>query len=296
MLWDTPGGDYDPTPEQTIDVNSTAVPYGVDVPLTRLVQGWLDDSIPQHGIGLKLADEAASVTEIFFAASNHTDPAVLPYLDVTYRPAMGLKRIHQYETFDLGDRRTAHVNVASGNLVVREQDVTIEGTGLDATVQRFYNSRSEYQGSLGERWTMWPGSQERLSQPDADTVLWFGGPQHVVLFRRQTDGSWKPDQGVEATLTRNADGTDTISWPHTNTRMIFSAGGYLDRIVDRNNNTVQLGYTAQTDGDLWLSGLTDTQGRLTAFTYTADTQLTRIVDPANREHVYGYDTTGPARC
>ncbi len=101
--------------------------------------------------------------------------------------------------------------MASGNLTLADADLGIAGTGLPATVDRRYQSRSLYMGSVGARWRMWPQSEERLYYADFTDdyarngdIMWHGGPEEVLVFSQDDTGTY-----TEA----NPNGTYTLSHP-----------------------------------------------------------------------------------
>jgi YD repeat-containing protein len=201
---------------------------------------------------------------------------------------VGERDFHTYEELALSDRRSAKVNVTSGNLNLREVDLSIAGTGLDATVERFYNSRFHNVTEAGSRWQLWPQSTTRL-HPAADGSVTLVR-DYQVTFPRNADGSYAEPGGMNAKLTRNpADGRYMLDFYRTAERWEFNAAGYLQARVDRNGNRITYGYDA---GGTALQTMTDTRNRTVAFTRAGGaTLVTSATDSSGRIHAYGYTGT-----
>ncbi|HWB72955.1 MAG TPA: cell wall-binding repeat-containing protein, partial [Egibacteraceae bacterium] len=199
-------------------------------------------------------------------------------------PLLGLRDDHwPFERFELSDRRTAAVNLASGNLVVREADLRIAGTGLDATVERFYNSRASAALDAGQRWVMWPQTGTRLTPRDDGSVVvrrdW------EAVFVADGAGGYVSPPGLDADLTRAADGTWTLAFRRgLQERYRFDAAGRLQARADRNDNTVVFGYESGQ-----MTSMTDTQGRVVTFDRAGDGPVQAMTDAAGRTWRYDYD-------
>lgn len=178
--WSSGGGSFDPVPLWRGNGIIGAVGWR-QFPVTRAVQGWVDGTKANHGVLIKYLDESAG-PQVVFASANASDSTKRPRMVVNWEPLQGLRDIYGYQDFDLGGAGLAKVNLASGNLTMVEADLDTPGSGLDALVQRFYNSRAPYQGSLGARWTMWPQSKERLYEGAAKDTSWRGGPAERLVF------------------------------------------------------------------------------------------------------------------
>ena len=284
--WASPGGDFAP---DAVSVNPNVTgPVGVrNFDITSVVQDWANGTRPYHGVILKYQNEASGPALVFGPETSGGVP--LPLYMVKWISVHGLRDPYRYETFSLGERRDAFVNVASGNLTIKERDLAVAGTGLDATVERFHVSRSPYRGSAGSRWRIWPQSAEGLSFSDVnEDVAWAGGPEEILRFRHKPDGSFASPHGYRGTMARNPDGSYTLSLHDSDTRHNFSASGYVSDIVDRNGNRMSFGYQPNSTGGSDLVSMTDTQGRVTTFERVGGTEVTKVIDPGGRAHSYGY--------
>src|SRR5680860_921049 len=92
------------------------------------------------------------------------------------------------------------------------------------------------------------------------------------------------------------DGNDEIVTDNdSGTAMRFGSYDALESITDRNGNTILAHHTSDPTGSFrYHSSFTDTQGRTITVDAVDNKQITKVTDPAGREHVYTYDTTGYA--
>src|SRR5439155_14116812 len=95
-----------------------------------------------------------------------------------------------------------------------------------------------------------------------------------------------PQAGVFSTLTKNPDGTFTLT-RKDQTRFVFSSAGKLSSIQDKNANAISLTY----DGSGNLARVTDTVSRNLTFTYDASNRISQITDPIGRSVSFQYNST-----
>jgi YD repeat-containing protein len=288
--WSSAGGDFDPLPLWRGN-GIIGAPGWRSLPITRVLQNWVDGMKPGNGVVVKYLDESAG-PQVVFASAEATDTTKRPRMVVNWEPVQGLRDIYGYEDFDLGGTRRARVNLASGNLTVSEADLNIAGSGLDPLVQRFYNSRSPYQGSMGSRWVMWPQSKERLYEGSAEDVFWRGGPAERLVFSAtgRYDGTLTVPRDYPATMSVVNPGL-RYELAHTNgIRNRFYASGYPDQIIDAGGNTITFGYVTNAAGENEMTSMTDSQVGVVSFERSAPNKVVRMVDPAGRSHRYGYST------
>lgn len=293
--WSSPGGDFDPTP---MDVNPAAGgSSGTDVFfLTESVQRWLDESAPNHGVLLKAVDEAGA-PDLRWSSEESGAQEQRPKLSIEWTPLVGIEENSTLETFDLGGGRQLQVNVASGNLIIDESDLTIAGTaGYDFEFSRTYNSLLGGEWALGTGWGWTTPASELIHElwvmGDGRNVVYRDPDTHFsVAFIRQPDGSYEPTRRIEATLRHEADESWTLEWHRSGERYRYHPWGYIDRHEDRNGNAIQYYYNQP---DYQISSIRDTQGRVTTFERqpSGDKRVTAMIDPAGRRHEYRYDATG----
>ena len=289
-LWSTPGGDYASTPAVT-NPNVIGGPGVRTWPVASFVQAWADGTAANYGVLIRYVDESAGPA-IELASRQHTDSTKLPELVVHWLPVHGDRGHHTTVDFELGERRQARINVASGAFDVTEQDLRLAGTGLDATVARTYSSGTDFIRSAGARWSMWPQAPEGISPQANGDVMWWNSPFGPLRFNRNADGSFTSPPGFRGSLVKAGDGTYSVTMHTSSERFNFWSGGQPRSHADRNGNTVSFSYSGSD-----LASMTDTRGRMTTFTRaTAGGPVTGVVDPASRQHTYTYDTsTGEPR-
>jgi RHS repeat-associated protein len=278
--WTTPGGDFAAGASATKTIANTTGWHTWRV--TDLVQEWADTTSTNHGLLLKQVGETTSNR----LHISHTDGGeLMPQLEILYTPRGGSQPQYTFHEERLTDRSGLAVNVANGNLVVHGSDVHIPGTaGHDLDVVRSYNSVPGGWQGFGA-WEMNTGADVELQELENGDVVFWGPNAQVAVFRK--DGAtYKQPTGLDATLTKNGDGTYEIRFFKSEEKLFFTAARKLDKHVDRNGNELRFTYT--TDG--YLQKITDSQDRDTTFAVagTGRKMVTSITDPAGRVHSYSY--------
>ena len=276
---------------------------------------WVATPATNFGFIIKQAAETTN-NSLGFYSSDYVDLALAedgaerhPKLTITWDPAaretsegIGARRFFTFEEQSLNDRMTAKVNVANGNLLLAARDLSIAGTGLDATVQRFYNSLStatDDNSGLGAGWVLGDAPTVRLESPTGtapgthSTRVMFVGPSgYKAQFDKNTAGGYvRPAPGIDADLTYLAGtGEYRLDW-HDKTRYFFAAAdGLLRHQQDKQGNQITYTYQTPVTADSRLDYATDTQGRKIDFTYDSNDRLESVTDVAGgRTYVYGYD-------
>jgi hypothetical protein len=105
---------------------------------TRLVQGWVDGSIPNHGVLIRDVNPNTTANEMNFSSADAGGST--PELDIVWAPRTGRLDSYRFDTQQLTDRSRVEVNVANGNLLVSGEDVRALGTGLDLELSHYHNS------------------------------------------------------------------------------------------------------------------------------------------------------------
>lgn len=290
--WTTPGGDFNST---VVDNNpSVGGTLGWEAwRVTSSVQKWADGANSGQNDGgngflLKQADESVTTNDVDFATREVANSADWPHLDVWYDGLTGVMPYYGFEQEEpLTDRLGMRVNVASGNLILQENDLQIPGTALNFGWARFYNSREPVTDRLGWGWTGSVGPDIRLWSRDTGHVVMAGPTGWVKQFRSNGSGGYTKPAGVNATLTKHSDSTYTLTWNKSDDKWKFSSTGYLTEQVSKNGQKITFGYDASSR----LTTVTDTRSRVTTFGYNANGRLATVTDPASRVHSYGYNTS-----
>jgi YD repeat-containing protein len=263
--WNTSGGDYQSPATWTTTVASQIGFYTWS--LTNLVQSWVNGQTPNDGVLLKESDE--TVNNIAqFDSSFATDPSKWPYLSVRWYPLLGAPAWNTFVKHQLNDRMDLGINVANGNLLIHERDLSIQGTGMNEVLDRYYNELCPYRWDLGVCWSMGTGADVILNPNDGDGVTYYGPGQYGVHFIKNSDGSYASPAGIDATLTFSNNAYQ-LSFHATSEQYNFDGNGYLTSDVDRNGNQLLFAY----NGNGALSSITDTQARVTTLAYNSGVEL-----------------------
>jgi len=291
--WASSDGDYDSTVSaQATNVGSTLGTW-VKFQLPALGIGWGTSTIADDGVLIKEAAETGNEDYEFCPGggrnvTNGCTAAQQPYMYLVWTNLLGERPFYALSGHGLSDRMGISVNLNNGNLILQARDVAIRGTGLDAVVDRSYQSLDIGSQGVGQRWGLSP----------MNAGLWFvdNGPSpgflqvagnYYVPFTQDQSGNFLSPPGLDTTLVKNGDGTYTLTWHATGERDYFAAAGFPTRSVDKNGNTISYGY-----GPSGFNAITDTQGRLISLSYGTNGEINTITDPANRTYQYGYDGSG----
>jgi RHS repeat-associated protein len=250
------------------------------------------DDVKVGMVGIDASAQSGSPLDFYVDDATIANNAeYIPPRTTVCQPQSGARPYYQFDSKGLNDRMSVGVNLASGNLILKANDLNIAGTGLDLSVNRYYNSQLQ-SGSppgtstgpdLGPHWLTDTGPDIHLV-PTSDGGAIFHAPGgYVVTFLPDGSGGYTTPTGINATLTKNNDESYALRFNRTGTTYSFTSDGRLSSIVDQNGNRISYDYGA----NLALSSIADTQGRTVDFTYTSG-KLTGINDQAGRSWGYAY--------
>ncbi|WP_312038127.1 DUF6531 domain-containing protein [Pelotomaculum terephthalicicum] len=174
------------------------------------------------------------------------------------------------------------VNTATGNFIYDHTDLNIPAR-IPLEFTRYYNSRDEYTGPLGNGWQHNYNTYLTVNEDNSVEVKYPDG--HMFLFTYE-NGSYSRPTGCFENLSQNTDGTYVLTFKNQ-TKYVFDSQGKLAKIADKNDNSITMQYT----GSL-LTTATEPAGRSLNFEYDANDRLIRITDPAGRTVIFSYDTEG----
>jgi RHS repeat-associated protein len=291
--WATAGGEISTSPNGSHSTLGGSLGWQ-SIHARKLVQGWVDGSIPNYGLVLKDNGTTAGIVTVTGDAAND------PYMEIEWAHRTGEQERWTFAEQRLSDRMSLKTNVANGNLILEEADVGIPGTaGHDASFKRYFNNMEFDTNSstddLGKYWRSNSGWDVWLAPESNDTARAFNGPSDfwAMYDDRQTDGAYKTPTGMNADLKRNADGTHTLTYRKSNRKLNFNSSGHLTSEKDRNDNTIS--YTYGGPGGK-LTSIKDTHDQGTAnntltLTYTAAGYIDKVTDrstPTVRTWDYNY--------
>ncbi|MPZ29100.1 MAG: DNRLRE domain-containing protein, partial [Micromonosporaceae bacterium] len=95
--WTSPGGDYHPTVSDIV-VGNTNDPAWRRWYVDEIAQGWVDNPASNHGLLVKLADEAGPAERTLFLSSEASEPKLRPKLTVVYTEPTPVQTYHAPDT------------------------------------------------------------------------------------------------------------------------------------------------------------------------------------------------------
>ncbi|WP_231384252.1 RHS repeat-associated core domain-containing protein [Cellulomonas sp. URHD0024] len=184
------------------------------------------------------------------------------------------------------------VNSATGEFFETDTDLTLPGVGAPLGVQRsFSTARRDLDGAFGHGWSLGLGMslapETGSSGPLADALQIKALQENgsVVVFTRGPNGYTAPAR-VNATLTRNSDGTFVLARQHQQW-FTFNPGGVLIAVADQNGQ----GYTLTYGPTGRLSTIQDGRGRELVLTWTG-AHVSTVRDHTGRTVTYTYSSAG----
>ena len=177
----------------------------------------------------------------------------------------------------------ASVNVMTGSLTLRQELFSAQGGPTPLRMQLRYNSFDKISGQVG---TGWSHSYEIYLHENSDGSLVLTGGQTKHFYFTDGSGNYVPRIGDHSTLTANADGTYTITFPDGRTYQ-FDSNKQLSSITDRYGNV--LTFDTSVAGQL---SVTDPTGRTALIHYNADGRVDYLQDPAGSQFDFTYNANG----
>lgn len=295
--WSEPGGEADTSPDAASEfpayMSNGEAPGIRFFPLFKVIRGWASGKRANHGVLLT----AASLTNgVRYASTNHADPALRPYLEVTYSRRIGDRRGYVHERQRLSDRISLGVNLASGNLNVSQSDFTMPGgLGPAVAATRSYNSMEQFSSAFGFRWKLNTGPDFRIWQQNGGQLVMvkYPGGAHAPYIRKSAGNEYATPPGYDNKLTRNdTTGTYELTDNKSQTRYQFgdyTVEGRLNKLIDRNGR--ELNFVYNTANELIRVDDSNNDASLTTddlrFASTSG-RITTMTEPGGRAHAYGY--------
>jgi RHS repeat-associated protein len=191
----------------------------------------------------------------------------------------------------------APINLGTGNVWIQEKDYSIPGLGGGLQLTRTWNSIWQnlappaMAGLFGHSWRS--NFEEQLFFPDANSITYYRGDGSSWVFA--LNGAISAQRfslvspgNVSASITNSAN-QYYVTLPD-GTQRVFSQGGQLLAMADRNNNHTLLSY----DGSNRLISATDAAGQTIAFNYgdtNNSSQATSVQDSTGVIANYAYDSS-----
>jgi YD repeat-containing protein len=283
--WTTPGGDIPSTPDASA---TTTVTSGWNHWYARkLVQGWVNKSIPNYGVILKDTNTASLGNVLHFRASEQTGTG--PFVEVEWQSRLGVQDRYTMKNQPIADGLGVMTNVANGNLVIQQNDLQIAGAeDLNVDLGRYFNNLDVDGGGgdLGWGWNMGTAYDYWLDFEGGGSTVAVNGPSGFwAPYDKQPDGSYQPPPGANATLTKAADGTYSMVDNGDDRVFHFDTTGKLTSVSNPEGNSISFAYGGPSGK---LSQITDTGLGVTRVTYNASGTIDTVTDPAGQVWRYGY--------
>lgn len=294
--WAAAGGDVASTPadQQTMGATTGTQSWYP----TQLVQDWADGV--KQNYGLELKDVTANTTNnvLSFRSTNYTtDTSVQPKLEVYWLPRYGSYPGSKFDSQRLTDHMGVGVNLANGNLLVKNSDLQVSGTKLGLTVDRFYNSLQAVTEAFGMDWQIGVGTDVQLYvDADGHSVYLDGPSGYHKTFVHNADGSFTGPGELPAKLKQVDSQTYKLTYDKNQVTYTFKGCGsgcaeWMTQETDQNNNSITFNYDNVMTDPAHLTSIVDTQGRTFTVTNNASGFISQISDPTGRTWSYGYDTS-----
>ncbi len=212
---------------------------------------------------------------------------------------------HEITDIRVTDSLVARINYSTGNLMLAATDFDIAGVGQSLRLARTYNSLDAPWGKVSQRW--WQ-EYERYLLVQQDAVVLYDATGASVRFAQDGGGFTTPD-GSNKDLTRDGDGSYTLTDRKTGSRDHFNSHGTLTSVEERNGGRItvdqhdegaeHLGFKltetrsgrwvdlVKTAGDQWQAK--DHTGRTAVFNLNAAGGLAETIDTEGKKTTFGYD-------
>ncbi len=176
------------------------------------------------------------------------------------------------------------VDVATGEMYLEQVDLQIQGP-LPIVFLRRYDNQSTVNGPLGFGWHH--TFLMRIEDAGTGRKVFVDQTGRRVYFGKTLDSLgnpiWASNQIERLSLTEQATSPEWTITNRNSTHYEFNSLGQLTQIVDRNNNTIALGYKASK-----LTSITDMFGRTMDLVYDANDRL-QTLSAGGRTVTYTYN-------
>jgi len=280
--WTTPGGDIAGARLATIVFPGGSPPSSdAHRDVTGVVRVWT--LRPGENRGFLLKDEDTTNNVLRFKAS---ESGIGPTLTIDYTVPEGVDDRYTYVHERSGRRLDLHVNVASGNLVVRQEQVLRPAPGIDFSFAYTFNS-------LGNaRWTTDgpPGIGLELL---GSSATYANGTGARFTFTRDAAGSWLRAPGIAADLVPRTDGGWEVRHDSGLTQ-VFDASGILTTALGGGRRIAYATSPWQTPNDPYtrLDAVTDAADATTTFTDDNYARIVGVREPGPLNHVLTWNAGG----
>ncbi|MGH9121419.1 MAG: hypothetical protein ACRDYC_05665, partial [Acidimicrobiales bacterium] len=273
----------------------------------------------------------AQITAFFnnsaFNSTDQTNNALVGTPPSDALSGAGSRDFFTYDTYPLSDQTSVAVNVASGDLLLNQGDLTLPGVDGTAEVGQVYNSLDLAPGASSDGSILMSPGWRLDTGPDIHLTL---GPAFVIFYDPSgaewtftaSGSNWNAPSGLDVLLVHQPNGTWTLNDQETNEQFIFDPAGVLlseshesenspspvtfsseNQLSSQMRLTASAGFSSSDNVMLGPSGtgqlttITQIPGdgsanRVTTLSYNFAGQLISVTDAAGETTTYSYDANG----
>ncbi|MEU2554844.1 RHS repeat-associated core domain-containing protein [Streptomyces sp. NPDC013313] len=210
-----------------------------------------------------------------------------PTLSINYAPTphdQGNIPWERYGKVRLDDSLVASPNLSNGDMVLNATDLDLSAVGQSLRLTRSASSFPMPAGALGSQW--YASYERTLDTAASSKVTAYGPGGEALVFKQNSDGSYKNAAGYHAKLAKNDDGTWTLTHTQSGSKDTYNASGNLTAVTDRNGDKITVVQTLAS-GTVTGFKATDTRsGRWLSLTHGADAQHVSATDNSGRTVAY----------
>jgi RHS repeat-associated protein len=307
--WTTPGGDYsNPGEGSDAVVNpsvGTATGWYYWYP-TKMVQKWVNGSAAPSGEGyaddgLIMKDETDNHTANLLSFVSPSVATNAPYLEVFYAErGQGIQPQYTILSTPLTNRSTMGVNVASGDLLISNNDMSMQGVAsLGFSSLRTWNGLNLEQSQYGD-WTDSNYNQNEAVVYPEGSVAVEGPTGGWFTFIRQANGTYLTPPGIKAEMCETATPCPKalptgskyqLTYDENGDYVDFSETGVGSGVHDRFGNAIAVEHPSSER-----TVYTDTHGHKVEELSNSHGDTTEIKDVSGaRKTKYAYESASPYR-
>uniref|UniRef100_UPI0025C34774 DNRLRE domain-containing protein n=1 Tax=Clostridium sp. UBA4548 TaxID=1946361 RepID=UPI0025C34774 len=270
--------------------------------VTEMVKSWYLTG-NNYGLMLKSTNESIENSAFWSADMDDYYRGARPRIIVKYINNSGLENYWTYHSQDIGRAGTGYINDYNGNLILKHNDLIMNGSRMPVNITHVFNSNyktektfpsfSDTSSFYGAGWRL---NLSQIIEPkviqDKQHYMYTDedGTKHYFKLD-STTGKYKEEFNQELTLELNYNNGIDIGYLIKDTKdnkLVFLGNGLLYKIIDANKNELVMTYNGKT-----LTKVTDGAGRQTIFQSNPYGTLTSIIDPDNKKTSFTYGANWP---
>ena len=297
------------------DEDGGVITYSFDI--TALFEQAIKDGVSTQSLVIKKIDETEHAENyvVLYGAGHHS---YFPRIAITYESSYGVNTSYRTHSHEIGRFGQGSIDLQCGNLMLESEDVAWSGNRMPVTIKHLYNSAlASYQYTKNNAIKLRTADFSNMSigkgfkldlmqsmvqgefQHEGETVsgyIYVGENGEETYFCESQSNSSSDDEkdcdcinGTSYVKYKDIDSGGAIYDPNEykltkgDEVYIFDDSGRLIRIIDANNNQINITYVGGK-----ITKVTDGVGRAFTFGYTEE-YLTSIKTPdGNTAATYGY--------